>query len=722
MNERIVEAQRVLGALLGFLCLCHGSALAQYAGGTGTADDPYLINTADQMNAIGLHPDHWSLHFELMADIDLSAFTGESFNLIGTSEVPFEGVFDGNGHRISNFTYYVHSVPDPNIPEDFDPGDLSALFELLKNLKPTEDTGLFRKVSGPDAAIKDLCLVNPDIRIDPNSPVQHLSTAGSLIGYLGSGSKVNHCTVQGGRVCGVSQIGGLVGSSSGDITYCDATCDVAGYEQKSGGYIHLRGLYLGGLVGKAWGGSISQCSVHSNISGQSQTGGLVGSCEEQVSTSHCHVAGHVSGTQVAAGGLIGENKGAINNCHSSASVSLTKRSGEGACGGLVGSNTGPISDCNASGPVSLKTSRGGGLVGENGGVITRCRALGSVSGVSSCGGLVGANGGTIQTSYAHGDVSGADRLGGFIGHNVQGSITDCYAQGSVSGPNDIGGLIGRLETGSLSRCYASGEVQGQQAKGGLIGSVSDSAYVLPIEQCFWDTEASGTVQSAGGVGLGADQVFDRDTYVSAAWDFVGETANGFQDLWYLRSDEQMYPVLAYDVEPEPIAVYDLTEDPGWIMEGPWQFGQPLGLGAWENGHPDPNSGFTGPNVLGVNLQGDYAVSDKGPHYLTTAPIDGSAYSHMHVQFARWLNSDEADYTRVFVEVSTDSIIWQPVWEYEDTSAAVTDDAWQIVNYPLGSTANQQPQIFVRWGYHILDDESWTFSGWNIDDVQVVGLK
>jgi len=91
-------------------------AQAQYAGGTGTPEDPYLITTPEQMNAIGADPNDWDKHFKLMADIDLSAYTGTEFNLIGYHEsytrrdksperTPFAGVFDGNGHAISNFSY-----------------------------------------------------------------------------------------------------------------------------------------------------------------------------------------------------------------------------------------------------------------------------------------------------------------------------------------------------------------------------------------------------------------------------------------------------------------------------------------------------------------------------------------------------------------------------------------------------------------------------------------
>ena len=73
---------------------------AQYGGGTGEPNDPYLIFTAAQMNAIGAEPNDWDKHFKLKEDIDLKDFGGSSFNLIGSSLQPFRVVFDGGGHTI----------------------------------------------------------------------------------------------------------------------------------------------------------------------------------------------------------------------------------------------------------------------------------------------------------------------------------------------------------------------------------------------------------------------------------------------------------------------------------------------------------------------------------------------------------------------------------------------------------------------------------------------
>jgi len=426
------------------------------------------------------------------------------------------------------------------------------------------------------------------------------------------------------------------------------------------------------------------------------------------------------------GGLVGSAEDSeISDCSSGASVSLESgRRFDSAFGGLVGSNTGGITDCKASGPVSMEgaDSGGGGLVGKNGGSLIRCQALGAVTGGSEMGGLVGVNDGNLSQCSAEGAVSGNNVVGGLIGLHFNGEVSNSYARGAVSGPNEIGGLIGRLHGETISRCFAWGEVSGQAAQGGLVGSLGETEFPLEVSQSFWAIADSGQAQSAVGLGLGLEEVYDRGTYTAAGWDFVGESANGLEDLWYIASEAATFPQLTWESEPRPVMIYDFNDDPGWALEGQWAFGQPLGMGGLENGHPDPNGAYTGANVYGVNLQGDYTQTDLSPRHLTAGPLDFSAYSHVHLQFARWLNSDEADFVRVFIEVSADGVTWQPVWEYSDGETGITDDAWRIVRYPLGVIANQQPKVFIRWGYHVLDAEAYRLSGWNIDDVQIMALE
>ena len=103
------KIQWVISLLLLMLYFYSLPTQAQYGGGSGTDEEPYLIYTAEQMNAIGAEPNDWDKHFKLMADIDMSSYTWTDFNIIGyhrnfEDRKSFAGVFDGNGHTISHLT------------------------------------------------------------------------------------------------------------------------------------------------------------------------------------------------------------------------------------------------------------------------------------------------------------------------------------------------------------------------------------------------------------------------------------------------------------------------------------------------------------------------------------------------------------------------------------------------------------------------------------------
>jgi len=310
-----------------FIFELDATALMKYGGGTGEPNHPYLIYTAEQMNAIGAAPNDWAKHFKLMADIDLSVYTGKDFNIIGywvdwgsSDNKPFAGVFDGNGHTISNFNC---------------------------TSKGKNRIGLFGYVDGKNAHIKDLGLIDPNI--DARRDV------GSLVGWLREGTILN-CYADGGSVVGNSNVGGLVGLQDyGAITNCYATASVSGDTS------------AGGLVGyNNWWCRISDCYSRGSVSGKEYVGGIVGLNRGTIA--NCYVqGGSVLGSNTV-GGFVGSNgwphlpmgrpypPADITNCYSTGSVS-----GSNHVGGLVGrqgygSVTASFWDIETSG---LTTSDGG---------------------------------------------------------------------------------------------------------------------------------------------------------------------------------------------------------------------------------------------------------------------------------------------------------------------------------------------------------------------------
>ena len=268
-NSRVLRTVLLLITVV-FLSL---PAKAQYGGGSGEPNDPYLIYTAGQMNEIGANRYDWGKHFRLMADIDLSEYTGTEYNVIGTDmDNRFTGVFDGNGHTISNFSY-----------TSTDRSYIGIFGCVGLQLEKGE--------------IRDLGVVEPNVDAGTGSGV------GSLVGYLGDGT-ISNCYADGVIISGSNKVGGLVGGNGSTITNCYATGTVSGTSES----------WYGGTGGLAGFNSnrIVNCYSMADVWGNQTAGGLVGMNSGHVIT--CYSTGSVSGNRNI-GGLVGIRwGGTTTNC------------------------------------------------------------------------------------------------------------------------------------------------------------------------------------------------------------------------------------------------------------------------------------------------------------------------------------------------------------------------------------------------------------------------
>ncbi len=278
----------------------------------------------------------------------------------------------------------------------------------------------------------------------------------------------------------------------------------------------------------------------------------------------------VNGTGWSVGGLVGSNYGSITSCSSAGSVS-----GKRDVGGLVGWNAdGSISASYSTGTVTGGRDGGGGiggLVGSNYGSITTSYSNGGITGAltyssdgyaiggSLVGGLVGSNYGSITTSYSNGYAIGGYLVGGLVGRNSEGSISASYSTGTVNGDGRcIGGLVGYNYRGTITSCYSTGIVNGEAGYiGGLVGrNRSSTLGNAAITASFWDTQTSGRTEMCGTQEEGATGCDDshgkttarmqmESTFSDAGWDFIDETVNGTDDIWWI--DEGVdYPRLWWE--------------------------------------------------------------------------------------------------------------------------------------------------------------------------------
>jgi hypothetical protein len=222
-------------ALVSLLAFC-GAARADdcptqpsgFAGGDGSAGDPYLVCSAAQLQLVGSHLGA-GLYFRQIADIDLAgvAFTPIGAQTFGGPPL-FNGVYDGAGYEIFNL-------------EIIQPG--------------TDVLGLFGKIS-TSAEVRNVTLRN--VNISGNRCVCGLAAEnqGLIVG----------CSVT-GTVAGVAYVGGLVGDNRKDVRDCYCIVDVMGASA------------VGGVVGVHFGAmhpTVSASYAAGPVSGTSSVGGLVG--------------------------------------------------------------------------------------------------------------------------------------------------------------------------------------------------------------------------------------------------------------------------------------------------------------------------------------------------------------------------------------------------------------------------------------------------------------
>jgi uncharacterized repeat protein (TIGR02543 family) len=162
--------------------------------------------------------------------------------------------------------------------------------------------------------------------------------------------------------------------------------------------------------------------------------------------------------------------------------------------------------------------------------------------------------------------------------------------------------------------------------------------------------------------------------------------------------------------------WNMDANPGWTTEGLWAWGQPTGAGG-QYGGKDPTSGYTGTNVYGYNLFGDYENNLSETH-LTTPAINCTELENVSLRFRRWLGVEQPAYDHAYVRVSTNGTTWATVWQ---NTAEVTDSSWVLQDFDISIVADGQPTVYLQWTMGATDG-SWQYCGWNIDDVEIWGVR
>lgn len=323
---------------------------SEFAGGSGTEEDPYQVATAQHLDNVRNHLDKYFIQVQ---NIDL---TGLEWEPIGefSSGSQFVGSYDGNDKTINHLTI----VPDAN----------------------DQYVGLFGVIGYDGEAEIYAKLSNINLENVKISGTE-LHSVGALVGRANNYTTIDNCSASGEITATDNRgyaIGGLVGDNSATLTNSEANVTI--YVSPTG-----TGSKAGGLAGHN-GGHIDNCFATGDVTGNEYVGGLLGWHSNNPLT-NSYSTGDVIGDE-SVGGLIGLAWGVTEKCFSTGNVS-----GNSVVGGLIGNLPGYARNVYAAGSASGGGDVGG-LVGfySGGGSpaeITNAYAYGQVSGASNTGGLVG---------------------------------------------------------------------------------------------------------------------------------------------------------------------------------------------------------------------------------------------------------------------------------------------------------------------------------------------
>ncbi len=473
-----------------------GSIAEAYAGGDGTAENPYQIATAEQLALLAQQTNSntgGDAHYILTNDICLN----ENLDVNPQTWIPigratggeplfFTGQFDGNNKTVSGL-YHVDSEGD-------------------------EAIGLFGCTNGAE-------IVNVNLSTCRMSGSKYV---GTLVGHAGftniSGCTINHASI----TCEMRSAGGLAGffglpygtNEDATETYriddCHVNQNVSVFGKISGGLVGEITEYL--LWGPSTPCTVSNCSSHALLEGIESVGGIAGFFRNG-NMNCCNCWNEVHSSQLA-GGLIGCGITVnIYDCLNCADVN-----GEYYCGGMVGKlYAGNLKHCRNYGRID-----GNGLISAIGGIVGKFLPDPLLAGTDYEN--------IVRNCNNYGEITqSADYAGGIIGYSEANAverlvIVDCCNSGRVHNNFGIaGGIVGYNQSFKMSifNVYNTGTTGARYCVGGIVGKANSLMSVV------MNTYNSGEL------------VHEIDNYVCPRGTIVGmdPVVNQFSSCFWLDNNE-----------------------------------------------------------------------------------------------------------------------------------------------------------------------------------------
>lgn len=449
----------------------------------GSRQYPHVI--ASKADLLSIYDLGFDKNYIQTADISLEG--EKEWTVIGNEGVPFIGVYDGGGHKITGMKFTTISSEIP---------------------------ALFGFVQGKDAKITGL---HVEGKIDPfRYPV---NAHGAIVGMLESGT-VEDCSFTGDITLGNTRMtaGGIASEvrNYGTLRNCAYTGKITA-KTDSGK------TFIGGIAGVSY-GNIESCTFNGEIISEGTDGPNIG-------------------------GIAGISKGTISGC--AAYANLSQYGAVGYLGGITGYNYSEIKDSAYEGTLIAKGKKifAGGISGTHEGTVTGCAARTEVSfngNDSYAGGIAGQNfGGLIEASSADAQITGRGEwsmAGGIAGENysvidgnnvkiTDGSdavITGCVFEGNVK-INCLYGFAGGIAGRNYGFTSIAGAVSGNAKSviencAVLAGTIDVTALAGMIDDDALDETIDGEEESEVGRIVG-ENALDRTANASSSVHVVSLSGN-----------------------------------------------------------------------------------------------------------------------------------------------------------------------------------------------------
>ncbi len=297
--------------------------------GDGTTENPYYVRNYTDLASIGVTLPLTANYIQT-ADIDMSVAT-EAWKPIGDTDTNgFTGTYNGNNHKILNFTLFQLSEEDKEILNSLMESDLSdeqkAYLAYLTSLNTTEENiinaGLFAQI-GYKGKVEHLNIENAFVG------GYTYETAGIVAGIVyGEVNFVNVINSALSTVLSTSSVGGIAGIVSGNNGSYSARIQYSSFTGIING-----GLYVGGIAGQnraglifntysAEGKPISMDFITSSITSDTdnaKVGGIVGyntyitvtrDFKASVVSNYSTIPVTATGANASVGAIVGAN---LNN-------------------------------------------------------------------------------------------------------------------------------------------------------------------------------------------------------------------------------------------------------------------------------------------------------------------------------------------------------------------------------------------------------------------------